>query len=66
MHFTEKSGASVFSWRTISVFYQKTEKATPTVPASRFTVDTRMKQAYPFLAVDFYSDITRINEDYFR
>ena len=21
-----------------------------------------MKQAYPFLAVDFYSDITRINE----
>ncbi|MFR3424685.1 MAG: hypothetical protein ACLTTO_15035 [Lachnospiraceae bacterium] len=32
MHFTEKSGASVFSWHThFCFFYQKTEKATPAV-----------------------------------
>ena len=43
-------------------FYQKTEKSDTSSAASRFAVDTRMKQAYPFLAVDFYSDITRINE----
>ena len=40
----------------------KTEKSDTSSAASRFAVDTRMKQAYPFLAVDFYSDITRINE----
>lgn len=30
--------------------------------ASTFAVDARMKQAYPFFAVDFYSDITRIDQ----
>lgn len=62
MHFTEKSGASVFSWHTISVFLSEDRKSDTSSAASRFAVDTRMKQAYPFLAVDFYSDITRINE----
>lgn len=44
------------------VFLSEDRKADTSSVASRFAVDTRMKQAYPFLAVDFYSDITRINE----
>ena len=43
-------------------FLSEDRKSDTSSVASRFAVDTRMKQAYPFLAVDFYSDITRINE----
>ncbi|MFR0755888.1 MAG: hypothetical protein ACLSHV_04480 [Hominisplanchenecus sp.] len=43
-------------------FLSEDRKSDTSSAASRFAVDTRMKQAYPFLAVDFYSDITRINE----
>lgn len=60
---SRKSLGLLSSFGTPFLFFLSEDRESDTSSAaSRFAVDARMKQAYPFLAVDFYSDITRINE----
>lgn len=50
------------SFGTPFLFYMaENKKSDQNSVVSRFAMDARMKQAYPFVLIDFYSDIVRID-----